>query len=46
MRVMKSLMLPGRSQSQTLYSYFSELRYSSLPGTGVASHSSKPLYMP
>ena len=37
-------MLPGRSQSQTLKSYFSELRYSSLPGltavegeiTGVA----------
>ncbi len=32
--------VPGR------ISYFSESRYSSLPGTGADSHSSKPEYMP
>ena len=40
-RVMSGRMLPGRSQSHALISYFSESRYSSLPGlTGVPSHSS------
>ena len=43
---MCSLMLPGRSKSQALSSYFSESRYSSLPGIGVPSAISKPLYMP
>ena len=42
-RVMYGLMLPGLSQSRTLISYFSESRYSSLPGIGSCSSSSKPL---
>ena len=42
-RVISARMLPGRSQSQALISYFSLSRYSSRPGIGVASHSSKPL---
>ena len=36
-------MLPGRSQSQARIWYFSLSRYSSRPGMGVASQSSKPL---
>src|SRR3569833_2464309 len=44
--VISLMMLPGRFQSQARISYFSESRYSSLPGIGVPSHSSKPLYMP
>src|SRR6516165_12118062 len=34
--LISSLMLPGRSQSHTLYSYFSELRYSSRAGGGAS----------
>ncbi|MNN42591.1 hypothetical protein D3C81_1567840 [compost metagenome] len=41
-----AMMLPGALKSRGRISYFSESRYSSLPGTGVASHSSKPEYMP
>jgi hypothetical protein len=40
MRVMMSTMLPGAFQSRTLISYFSESRYSSLPGMASFSHSS------
>src|SRR5690606_20025990 len=42
-RAMNGLMFPGRFQSRVLYSYFSEFRYSSLPGIGSCSSSSKPL---
>src|SRR6185312_15966245 len=45
-RAMASLMFPGRFQSQTLNSYFSESAYSSLEGKARFSQSSKPLYMP
>ena len=44
--VISATMLPGRSQSQARTWYFSLSRYSSLPGTGAPSHSSKPLYTP
>src|SRR5260370_16074846 len=44
---MKSVKWPGRVQSRTGISYFSELAYSSEPGaTAADSQSSKPLYMP
>jgi hypothetical protein len=37
----------GRGEvPRTRISYFSESRYSSLPGTGADSHSSNPEYMP
>jgi hypothetical protein len=41
-----AMMLPGWVKSRGRISYFSESRYSSLPGSGVPSHSSKPEYMP
>ncbi|MCY1451752.1 hypothetical protein D9M71_686320 [compost metagenome] len=41
-----AMMLPGALKSRGRISYFSESRYSSLPGTGADSHNSKPEYMP
>ncbi|MNE71468.1 hypothetical protein D3C80_1673430 [compost metagenome] len=41
-----AMMLPGWVKSRGRIWYFSESRYSSLPGSGALSHSSKPEYMP
>ncbi|MNE36862.1 hypothetical protein D3C80_1306930 [compost metagenome] len=41
-----AMMLPGALKSRGRISYFSESRYSSLPGIGADSQSSNPEYMP